>query len=195
MSKLSALILKCITDDPGYRNERIAQVTRQKLHDEFLKAGYSERTAKNHLTKSQKNSTIQLLYDNECIYQKVNKGYLIDVHKLALLAEASKTRTKSATHLDRVFPGNPPVGDKWKIGGDVEGGKVGEGWVYYYKRYDKGAYNIKIFAANGAKFKANYWLQAKNGLLVNNVALACLKRERFEIYESILSIVKEYHND
>lgn len=195
MSIYTSLILKSILDDPSYRSERIWTIERSAIVETFKNAGYADRTIKNHLTKSQRCSTMTLLYDHDCVYQKIKNGYVIDVHRLTALCDATRIKTKKVSQLDKIYQGSPPNGDEWQVGGDVEGGEPAEGWVYYFKRYAEGCYNYKLYAAHGAKFKANYWLVSKQGIMSNNAHLNLLKHERYGLFETITMIVQEYHKD
>lgn len=143
--------------------------------------------------KRAKGKNVEIVYDISSL-DKLNK----------ILEDGCRAnRVKSALKINKTFQGNPPKGSRWeksfslKISGirDFEGNE--SEWTVWLDQTTHKAkngsslQNCKIVSNSRIESKANYWIRLSPGGYFFSKDAKILKEKRPELYETVLSLLKD----
>lgn len=159
------------------------EFTRAEVIERLVEAGYSERTAVNHVTPSRHGGMLFELIQSGCVEKSGPLKYRFISNDFVRNKKPKNTATK-------FFTGSPK--DGWKPMGLMSDSSIHEvEWRLCGVEYEPGCYNFKLYADGRVPNKANFWLMSKHGKLVMSKDAVILKNSHPDIFENFASDVKE----
>jgi hypothetical protein len=181
MNDYSSDVLKLILSDSRPFCGAFADVRRSELYELLKNKGYAERTIKNLLALSNKNSMVYAMVRDGLFVEKICGGWRVDIDKL-------KNYKRRQAKQPRFFDGKKPEGEGW-----IDGGELNTEWAYCYKSYIKKdgstGFNFKLFALKSTEHKANFWLAYDNKKFKLTRDLPVLIEKNKELYALFLDAV------